>query len=1367
MSDFYQVLKETNVSDLPISSEQAQKLINNKIISGYDLHKKLMAMAVLGETKAFPGFDNTEIESIKKCLDDFKKKKNLLPKKNKNNGTSSVKSTIPTQSPPSKPASKTRAVSSQRTNQVPTASNSQNRENNKAMFHKFEQGNYPINQIQRLNQVDLTNIMLEREKHFATELSKVRLVGEFPISKDLVREIAKDFRTLFQIGIRTDILHMLRIDFPYTFLIFLVGMGIYEYDHEAFWADVYQLLEISQQNDFGPIFEEIINHYGFPRFEKLQNISLRYLMPLLMHGGIPKYCLSDFFENIIIPSLRKPDLVGLQGMELIDEVLSRNSIVSSTYKPVIYFLTYGGQTASDFLSRSRLMVRTWMESKTQFSAQEAGLPGHIVDHFYNFAIENPGLILENRTSSETNNRVHKPELCLDPWGMGVFIRLPQQILGFRENMDVVWKIELDNNQSDILPANIRRINGQQIATEILFRINKISSFYKISLTLGERSFQWNLPGINPQRPVLAFNPEADPAFVMKEIFEQETWLLFPKNYHIACEQDNIFAIEEFPELLGTFHNYKVECWDLTGCKGLNLIDEEKQNIPIPIRFMEKIPQPALLGKPTLIDESKQDKIPLFTGTIPQLFIPIGYFPDQKSRWEIRFEASEENTLGETIIKRWDDIPAAAIKPIDEHGAMVGLDHESLLGKQPFGKHIIHVRGPMGMDADFEFLVISGFTIHGLNRIHLTELEHGSPPVEIITNIRGDDYLELKQPKQNHLIQRKNNLQTCIIFPPNITQHDVVYVHKVSENESLRIPFNLQINRLRWRIVKQNQVDENWSEDPITIPVHTFWEAESPFLMLDLPIQEDENPYLVFRCLDLNGNEIAEPRQLREAQTTKRSKRFWRFDLSFLSDIIRFVKTPVVRVLLEINNLPGYAQTKRVPIMRITKNVDMQINHIFCRTESGQMTLTASWTSDGTYVHRMLYLWPKFRPWEDPIKFSIPDEAVNQCTFSIAEDIPFSSLYFAKLEIEDPWVPNLNTRELFTDPNEDLKECLIHDPYKRLAELKQSPETNHSFYNHLEIYLTRLHLGLSGENDQNLLWCIENQTMADFNSHSVLESHIRDITLKQIFSEQLLKPDLLKILIQWLTQDENHYDYIYNLLNQLPNEDEWSITTCSILLEFPVARIQQKALKKLIKLSPESATKAVIKAWENEWVSISDIMPFLFEEKTRILNTLQQSQSKTHQKLTKYLLDYNPFNGFKEVKLGIWVKTNAGWGIIKHIEDLQNHDEVESFYVDEGFFRLSLDMHVHNYLSAPSYMGSGEMAKVDMKKKTITFLGKGNVFQCPCCDHFLSINRNIVVGHIRSEHGEFSKTPVVVREHKIPLKFYEFDFKNKDTNNHDN
>lgn len=73
------------------------------------------------------------------------------------------------------------------------------------------------------------------ESRLAPELRKVELVGEIPTSKEELDDISQHFSRLFYNHSTDEVLSIIERNYPATYLVFMVGQGIFGYNNGDFW----------------------------------------------------------------------------------------------------------------------------------------------------------------------------------------------------------------------------------------------------------------------------------------------------------------------------------------------------------------------------------------------------------------------------------------------------------------------------------------------------------------------------------------------------------------------------------------------------------------------------------------------------------------------------------------------------------------------------------------------------------------------------------------------------------------------------------------------------------------------------------------------------------------------------------------------------------------------------------------------------------------------------------------------------------------------------------------------------------------------------------------------------------------------------
>jgi len=1320
MSNFYKILQETKLSDLDLPLNITQLLSKAKLETAYDLYKKLMTIKIMG-LNGWPGILQNEVDYLKEVVSSITKveKKSTKP-------STPVRSANP---------------SPQQSNPSPT-------------YQTFKSPSYstPTNNVRQVANLDKAVYI---ENQLSSQLKKVRLIGEINPSRELVDQLGAQFKTYFAQGSQNEILDVINVDYPYSFLTFMVGMGIYEYNNEGLWPAIEQTLGLSTHTKIANTFEELLKHFGFPLFEKLRDQSMRFITPLVMHGGIPIYSLDNFFEHIVLPSLQKPEYIGLTGQKLIEEMVERTT--RQINKPVQYFLQFGGETAADLLSRSRKMAKAWLDSKEKMTAETAGLPIHIVDAFYEWIVKNENQISRSHTSSR--QRLQKPELCLDPWGLGVFIRLPEQKLLDESIQNVVWIIESDGLTKN-LPAQVRRQADKVVSLERLFIPTKICNQYRIELNIEENKFSWVLQGLSSEKPYLVFNPDQDPAPTMRDVFARQVWLLLPLEAKVEVLSGQANCLEVFPDLPGVFGYYRAEWWDFTDADELSLKEPGKESLPITLRRQEIIPQPKLQGGTLLNDPLFQDEENYYIGKAPALFLPTTSEFLSLDQWSLSFSTKENNTPIKYPQISLNDLPDDAIERQSDGNTLVNLNHEFLLSNNPFGKFEIHVKGPLGMDADLNLNILSGLKPNGLDKIYMAEAGEGSPLVHIsLEHLQGDHIEPANQPDKNWTSPKPSRTFN-VDFQSKRHSFDLVYVHRLNNQEAVRVPFHIRIKRFRWRFVSGDSADEIWNEWPIFLSVHDFYTAQTPFLLLDLPIQEDELLSMNLEITDLDGMVIKE-QKLFDAQKKYHTKRFWRIDLSPLGDLISLNDLTMLRGQLVIQ-LDSHLSPRKVPILRISKQLDVEIEDVQVSEVNDDFQINIAWHERYHQKNRVVYFWPTYRDWEEPHMENIPDNAVDNCSLLIPTNSLPGCQYRIHIDVLDPWLP---TKPASCPDELVFKNVMSKDfrsPAKRLIQLKSDFLEHNQFSGRLEGFILAQALGLQNDYLGNLVWCSKHVHRTTFKGFQkfieILSNNYSKEELSDIYTH-LLSPINIKRLWEFSIENDEQKNEVYSFLSHIPQTIDWTIESSKELAQFQHPIIQRRAINNLLDLDKLSGIQTVIKAMEDGNISKNEAMSHLYNVRPETLQYLNDNPSSFNALVAKYLRDYNPLSGVKEVKVGTWVKTNAGWGKIANIENIDSHQSVNSFYEGDNNYRFEVRLHIYESIGLKYGQDKGELIRVNLKKKEIRFLGNAKyLFQCPYCDHFISGNKTVMLIHLSAEHqkGHIEFSPIAYTP--LELTHLEYDFK---------
>jgi len=258
------------------------------------------------------------------------------------------------------------------------------------------------------------------------QFRQVELLGEIDITEVEWRKLARLIGERIRDLPKRLILRVLSQAYPATFAMYLVTQGVYGYASGDYWTGVRNQtgLKKTQLADWGRLFEEVLDRFHLPRFPDIP--GHRFVAVILAHGGIPDYCLPDFFAHVLMPAKTRSKYTGLPTDELIDALLERSEIQNFSDVPIRRFLEFGGRVSHEFLERCLEMVDTYMLIGEIPEAAEVGLPPRVVRRFADWVSDQEQL--EDQRGVEGTLRLRSPQLIFDPWGDGVSLRLPSQTM---------------------------------------------------------------------------------------------------------------------------------------------------------------------------------------------------------------------------------------------------------------------------------------------------------------------------------------------------------------------------------------------------------------------------------------------------------------------------------------------------------------------------------------------------------------------------------------------------------------------------------------------------------------------------------------------------------------------------------------------------------------------------------------------------------------------------------------------------------------------------------------------------------------------------------------------------------------------------
>lgn len=771
---------------------------------------------------------------------------------------------------------------------------------------------------------------------------------------------------------------------------------------------------------------DTLGKYNLPTFE--QTRGHRYVTPILLHGGIPKDFLYDFFDFLQRCEV-DPHQITVDPQSLLS-VWRReaDTYLAGLPRPVSRFLKYGGSVAEDFVDRC-------LDLFYEEFSDEVSLPNRVVTSFKQWQAEKG---VQTRLTAP-RVRLHKPILTLAPYTTGIGLFLPAQQFPSRAAPNkLAWQINLDGRQYQTVTCRLQRVEGgYQFAVHQEVTLPPATR-YTFCLEADDEPLQsWELSGFADELPLLVFEPfddyEGDALVDQEKVKPGKRWLAYPHNFQWQ-KTGNSRKLFDLPRLTGDWHDYKLEAWHLeSGEMILQSDDGTRQTFTIIQERVRK--RPHLAGGNRLPIPAAVSNFPLYIGRPPELKI----YTHQPHRWQVILRSAGKAQPERRQSFKLSQIPHKSLTD----GISVDLAMPDLLGEAPVGKFELVLRGPLGQTYHFGLRLIPTLEFEGLDKLYLQDTNE---PAHF--QFSCDDDTEIRQnPPQSGVVVHPPRLvdgqkRYKVEAIPDIKQLTLQLRH----NSGVIIPLTIPIHRLRWGLHDvQAETEVNWQTEPTALFPGAITQGE---LWVDIPVLKDYPLHVGWQLIDTAG-EI----QREVAPADQPVQRHQKWSLDEATDVWRERQETLCWQL--VVQTGDSDDVLLIPAFYLLPQPDFG-NLLYEWGTVGQQTeLVLMWEQpqSGSY---QLQLWPLDRSWlREPIRLRF-DGAGDLANWQLPREQLPAEAYLAELVAYNPWQSTLPRRPKRGDPNTLLiKPPAARHHYTEIAQLRDTGQASieqllallaHQFYN---------------------------------------------------------------------------------------------------------------------------------------------------------------------------------------------------------------------------------------------------------------------------------------------------------------------------------
>ncbi len=855
--------------------------------------------------------------------------------------------------------------------------------------------------------------------------SHIRLIGEIPLRRRDVEDIADSLCVLIQSENIAQVTDLLVTVYPHVFLAFLTGFAAHNLERD-FWGQVSQRLNIKHvhNQNWHRHYVDLVKQRAL-RYFSGDETSRQYVTTIRFHGGIPAYSLPDFFGSILLPSVQRLAFAELPADKALNLILQT---IHNVDAPVINFLTNSGELGVEFFQTCREMAWFYLKEKEIPAPGITDLPAYVVEAFANYM----------EIGQEQGVRLRKPTLFFDPYDEPhLRLHLPEEQIPLRYVEDqLLWQVTWDGQYSSIeyKPA-IHKQRQDVLLRENYLPLDVSSASLKVSLLRNgvtglEPIRRWNLACLPlGDRPLLAFRQIGNRSKYTWQMVNSalalpasSLLLVFPSDVTAKTDGDASCVDNTNPYLSGKWDGWKAQMWDLQNASALHLLRDGNDICPpIPVEAAE---QDAQLGGTVSIYNDDPDGIPLYAGHTPILKIPIrpGYPLDEElHQWKIDLRSNEE-----TFLRLETDLSVYADQAKQVKDNLAELDLKILFDDEAFGTFRLRVHSAFNAEIEFSFRLLKSLYVFGLPKF-IFPTANGAQPIEFNLRLPEGMFCEV-QPGVDDVVVESSAIATKITVQPESTHANLYLVKPLEQDENVRIPIFIPISRLSWSfLLGAIEDDIQWTSNFVQKPIGAALQASSASLHLRLRGLQNISERISLLLINPdNPNEIIQEERVR---TNPISADWLRIPLGpFRTTLSRYEQASQLELHFQYR---AYREEESVRLLLALFTRKLDIQNVGLQP-IGELTWLLHWDEPNSLRNRRVLIGSVWQPWQPPFEFQIPDRA--QGKFVIKNIGLFPSKYHI----------HFYTAPTFASPQTQMPasrffEIVISTPEARLAELEaQTP-----------------------------------------------------------------------------------------------------------------------------------------------------------------------------------------------------------------------------------------------------------------------------------------------------------------------------------------
>jgi hypothetical protein len=391
----------------------------------------------------------------------------------------------------------------------------------------------PVSDSETGPRVVTTRELLDlRERSWVRRLQSVSLVAEAEIRVEHSTQAAHALGRIYaKLTDQPDVRVHSLLRWPACVASAMVGVAVSGYEAGTYWPALWKIARYSgaaqDQAVWGQAFTLAVERLGMPTFS---GMPLRYLGPILMHAGIPAYCLGDYFRLLLERRRRDP---GMDAESFLAWATSpgHESRLFVLDVPARRFLIQGGEYAHDVVDRSLDLLERLSEPDPDLAGIR--LPAYVIEAArVELDAGRLDLSAARRRTGTSHERQSRPRIGLDPFGEGVRVILPA--VGDAPDGVALWRVTADGT-SDTVQSRALWVGAAEAAPETTYPLPR--AVRSVLVSLAGRDLTAELQVVDPADPILFFTDDGRQVLGSLALPRGQLWILHPADRELVVTEE--------------------------------------------------------------------------------------------------------------------------------------------------------------------------------------------------------------------------------------------------------------------------------------------------------------------------------------------------------------------------------------------------------------------------------------------------------------------------------------------------------------------------------------------------------------------------------------------------------------------------------------------------------------------------------------------------------------------------------------------------------------------------------------------------------------------------------------------------------------